>query len=66
MTPTTLLLSTLPKIAIFIIILSLTSSIFKDLLSFWSDILLGLSIISIIVGNVVALVQTNIKRMLAY
>ena len=66
MTPTTLLLSTLPKIAIFIIILSLTSSIFKDLLSFWSDILLTLSIISIIVGNVVALVQTNIKRMLAY
>ena len=66
MTPTTLLLSTLPKIAIFIIILSLTSSIFRDLLSFWSDILLTLSIISIIVGNVVALVQTNIKRMLAY
>tara|TARA_Y100000996_G_scaffold352852_1_gene292558 strand:- start:1065 stop:2504 length:1440 start_codon:yes stop_codon:yes gene_type:complete len=66
MTPTTLLLSTLPKIAIFTIILSLTSSIFRDLLSFWTDILLTLSIISIIIGNVVALVQTNIKRMLAY
>ena len=66
LTPTTLLLSTLPKIAIFIIILSLTSSIFKDLVSFWSDILLTLSVISIIIGNIVALVQTNLKRMLAY
>ena len=66
MTPTTLLLSTLPKISVFIIIINLTSSIFSDLDIFWSDILLVLSIISIIIGNIVAIVQTNIKRMLAY
>ncbi len=66
LTPTTLLLSTLPKIAVFIILLSLTSSIFRDLVVFWSDILLALSIISIMIGNIVALAQTNLKRMLAY
>jgi len=63
---TTLLLSTLPKIAVFIIIIKIINSIFSNLYIFWADILFILSILSIIVGNVTAIVQTNIKRMLAY
>ena len=63
---TTLLLSTVPKIAIFIIIIKIINSIFSNLYIFWADILFILSILSIIVGNVTAIVQTNIKRMLAY
>jgi NADH-quinone oxidoreductase subunit N len=63
---TTLLLSTVPKIAVFIIIIKIINSIFSNLYIFWADILFILSILSIIVGNVTAIVQTNIKRMLAY
>jgi len=64
--PTTLLLSTVPKIAIFIIIIKIISSIFSNLYIFWADILFVLSVLSIVIGNIVAIVQTNIKRMLAY
>jgi len=63
---TTLLLSTVPKIAIFIIIIKIINSIFSNLYIFWSDILFILSILSIVIGNIVAIVQVNIKRMLAY
>ncbi len=66
MTPTTLMLSTLPKIAIFVILLKLTNSIFIELQLYWSDMVLILAIISILIGSVVAIVQTNIKRLLAY
>tara|TARA_Y100000748_G_scaffold285291_1_gene267720 strand:+ start:363 stop:1565 length:1203 start_codon:yes stop_codon:yes gene_type:complete len=63
---TTLLLSTVPKIAIFIILIKLLSLVFSGLVIFWSDILQILAILSIIIGNVTAISQTNIKRMLAY
>ncbi len=63
---TTLLLSTVPKIAVFIILVKLLGLVFSDLVIFWSDILQILAILSIIIGNVTAIAQTNIKRMLAY
>ena len=66
MTPTTLMLSTLPKVAIFLILLKLTNSIFIELQIYWSDMVLVLAIVSILIGSVVAIVQTNIKRLLAY
>ena len=66
LTPTTLMLSTLPKVAIFLILLKLTNSIFIELQIYWSDMVLVLAIISILIGSVVAIVQTNIKRFLAY
>ena len=63
---TTLLLSTLPKIAIFIIILKILAYTFIGLSIFWSDMLIILSVISIMIGNIIAISQQNIKRMLAY
>ena len=63
---TTLLLSTVPKIAIFIILIKLLGLVFSGLAIFWSDILQILAVLSIIIGNITAIVQTNIKRMLAY
>ncbi len=63
---TTLLLSTVPKIAVFIILIKLLGLVFSGLVIFWSDILQILAILSIIIGNVTAISQTNIKRMLAY
>ena len=64
--PTTLLLSTLPKIAVFVVLIKLLVEAFSGLFEFWSEIILILSVISILVGNIIALVQTDIKRMLAY
>ena len=63
---TTLLLSTVPKIAVFIILVKLLGLVFSSLVIFWSDVLVILAILSIIIGNVTAISQTNIKRMLAY
>jgi len=37
-----------------------------DMHFYWQDFLIALAVMSMIVGNVVAIAQTNIKRMLAY
>ena len=63
---TTLLLSSVPKIAVFIILIKLLGFVFSSLEIFWSDIMKILAILSIIIGNITAIAQTNIKRMLAY
>ncbi|MBH44057.1 MAG: NADH:ubiquinone oxidoreductase subunit N [Gammaproteobacteria bacterium] len=64
--PTTLLLSSLPKIAVFIIFIKLLLQAFIGLFHFWADMILILALISIVIGNIIAIVQTNFKRMLAY
>jgi NADH-quinone oxidoreductase subunit N len=63
---TTLLLSSVPKIAVFIILIKLLGLVFSGLEIFWSDIMKILAVLSIIIGNITAIAQTNIKRMLAY
>ena len=66
MITTTLMLSTIPKIAVFIILIKLLGSVFSSLYIFWIDMLLILSILSLLIGNIIAISQKNIKRMLAY
>ena len=63
---TTILLSTLPKIAVFIVFLKLYFIPFMALEYVWSDILVFIGIASIIIGSIFALTQENIKRLLAY
>ena len=63
---TTILLSTLPKVAVFIVFLKLYFIPFATLDFIWSDILIFIGIASIIIGSVFALTQENIKRLLAY
>lgn len=63
---TTILLSTLPKIAVFIVFLKLYFIPFMTLEYVWSDILIFIGIASIIIGSIFALTQENIKRLLAY
>ena len=63
---TTILLSTLPKIAVFIVFLKLYFIPFMALEYVWSDILIFIGIASIIIGSIFALTQENIKRLLAY
>jgi len=65
-TPVTAFISTLPKVAILGAFGRILIELFKDYYIDWSSFLIVLSILTMAVGNLFALVQRNIKRMLAY
>jgi NADH-quinone oxidoreductase subunit N len=65
-TAVTLLIGTAPKLAAFAITVRLLVEGLWALAYDWQQMLLVLSVFSLIIGNVVAIAQTNIKRMLAY
>jgi NADH-quinone oxidoreductase subunit N len=65
-TSVTLFISTAPKIAYFALALRLLAHGLGGASAEWSQMLSVLAVLSLIVGNTVALVQTNIKRLLAY
>jgi len=55
-----------PKIAGFAIIIRVLVEALGSLKGDWQDMLIVLAVLSLGVGNVVAIAQTNLKRMLAY
>ena len=63
---TTLYVSTAPKIAAFAMIMRLLIGGLEELVPSWQDMLVIIAVLSMAVGNLVAIAQTNIKRMLAY
>ena len=65
-TAVTLFISTAPKIAAFAMAIRFLSDGLQGMLVDWQGILIVLSILSMAVGNIIAISQTNIKRMLAY
>jgi NADH-quinone oxidoreductase subunit N len=67
-TPTsvTLFIGTAPKIAYFALTLRLLAHGLGGAVVEWSQMLGALAVLTLVVGNVVAIVQTNLKRMLAY
>ena len=65
-TATTMLLATIPKLAVLAMLMRLLVEALGGLLSYWQDILMLLAISSIIIGALVAILQSDIKRMLAY
>jgi len=65
-TAVTLFLGTAPKIAAFAMIMRLLVEGLGDMIQGWQQILSMLAALSFIIGNIVAIAQTNIKRMLAY
>ena len=65
-TSVTLFISTVPKIAYFALALRLLAQGLAGTESEWTQMLAALVVLTLIVGNVVAIVQTNLKRMLAY
>jgi NADH-quinone oxidoreductase subunit N len=65
-TPVTAFLSVGSKAASFAVFLRVFIEALGGIHSDWRLLLIFLSVITIVMGNVVALVQTNIKRMLAY
>ncbi len=64
--PVVALLSTAPKAAAFALLLRVVYEIFPNLRSVWAPILWVVAVLSMTVGNLAALRQQNVKRMLAY
>lgn len=65
-TPTTLFLASAPKIAAFVILIRLLVGMMPSLQTDWSSVLVWISVLSMGFGNLLAIAQTNIKRMFAY
>lgn len=65
-TAVTLFIATAPKIAAFAMAIRLLVDGLGDVHQYWQGMLIMLSVLSMIIGNVVAIAQTNLKRMLAY
>jgi NADH-quinone oxidoreductase subunit N len=65
-TSVTLFVGTAPKIAYFALILRLLAHGLGGISADWTLMLTPLAVLTLIVGNVVAIVQSNLKRMLAY
>jgi len=63
---TTLFIASVPKMAAFAMAYRLLHTGLGDLQHDWSQMLSILAVLSIILGNLAAIAQTNIKRMLAY
>ncbi len=65
-TSVTMFLGAAPKIAAFAMIIRLLVEGLGDLVQGWQQILAILAALSLLAGNIIAIAQTNIKRMLAY
>jgi NADH-quinone oxidoreductase subunit N len=65
-TAVTLMIAAAPKLAAFALLFRLLVNTLLPLMGDWQPILVLLAILSLIVGNVTAIAQTNVKRMLAY
>ncbi|MDC9724381.1 MAG: NADH-quinone oxidoreductase subunit NuoN [Gammaproteobacteria bacterium] len=65
-TAVTLFIATAPKIAAFAMTIRLLVDGLGDVQQHWQGMLIMLSVLSMIIGNVVAIAQANLKRMLAY
>jgi len=65
-TVTTLLIASGPKLATFAVAFRILAGSLIGVASDWQQMLLVLSVLSMVLGNLVAIAQTNLKRMLAY
>jgi len=65
-TAVTLFLGSAPKIAAFAMVIRLLVEGLGDMSQGWQQILSLLAALSFVLGNIIAIAQTNIKRMLAY
>ena len=62
----TLFIATAPKLAGFALLMRLLVDTMPSLFPDWQYLLMAMAVLSMAVGNIIAIVQDNIKRMLAY
>lgn len=65
-TSVTLFISSAPKIAAFAITMRILVEALPSLTIQWQHVLIAVAVLSMFAGNLLAIAQTNIKRMLAY
>ncbi len=65
-TPVTLYIGSAPKLAAFALVMRLLVEGMEGLHVHWQDMLIVLAVLSMAAGNVIAIAQGNLKRMLAY
>ena len=65
-TPATLYIGAAPKLAALAFVLRLLAYGLQGMTADWQQMLVVLAVCSLLVGNVVAIAQSNLKRMLAY
>jgi len=65
-TAVTLLLGAAPKLASFAMMIRILAIGLPQLAFDWQQMLLALAVLSLLLGNLTAIAQTNLKRMLAY
>ncbi len=62
----TLIIASAVKLAAFALVVRLLINAMPSLVIQWQQVLMAIAILSMALGNLVAIVQTNIRRMLAY
>ncbi|HRQ57198.1 MAG TPA: NADH-quinone oxidoreductase subunit NuoN [Azoarcus taiwanensis] len=65
-TAVTLMIASAPKLAAFAMAMRLLVYGLFEIAEHWQSMLMFLAVLSIVLGNIAAIAQTNIKRMLAY
>mgnify|MGYP001568907498 FL=1 len=65
-TAMTMFIGSAPKLAAFAFVMRILIETMQPLLIHWSGMLMVLAVMSMAVGNITAIAQTNLKRMLAY
>ena len=65
-TTAALYISSIPKIGAFALLARLFAESLADIADFWSVLILSAGLLSIIIGNLIALMQINVRRILAY
>ncbi len=65
-TVVTLFIATAPKLAAFVMMMRLLSDGLQEIFNDWQGMLMILAALSLIFGNIIAIAQTSIKRLLAY
>jgi NADH-quinone oxidoreductase subunit N len=65
-TPVTLYVGSVPKLAAFALAWRVLAEALAPMLGAWQGMLVVLCVLSLAIGNVVAIAQSNLKRMLAY
>ncbi|MGI9265326.1 MAG: NADH-quinone oxidoreductase subunit NuoN [Gammaproteobacteria bacterium] len=65
-TPVTLFIATAPKLAALALTLRILVDGLGQLHEVWQGMIMVVAVLSLLIGNIVAIAQTNIKRMLGY
>jgi len=64
--PVTVYIASAPKVAAFALTIRILVDALGELHEVWSGMIMVVAVLSLLLGNIVAIAQSNIKRMLAY